>query len=89
MKNDEKYQQVKQRVRKLKGFYSHLTTYGSVMTLLFFIDLLTGGIWWFFWPLFGWGVGVSAHALSVFGRSGFLNSEWEQKKIDELMQKTE
>lgn len=87
MKSDGKYQRAKRRVRELKDFYGHLTTYGSVMTLLFFVDLLIGPGWWFFWPLFGWGIGVFVHALSVFGSSGFRNSEWEKKKLDELMSK--
>jgi len=52
-----------------------------------FIDLLTGGGWWFYWPLLGWGVGTAAHGFAVFGIGGFLGSDWEQKKTKDLMNK--
>ncbi|MEL6131015.1 MAG: 2TM domain-containing protein [Cyanobacteria bacterium J06628_4] len=56
------------------------------MGLLFLIDLMTGGVWWFYWPLFGWGIGIVAHAVSVFG-GGWLGSEWERKKIEDQKRK--
>jgi 2TM domain len=59
-----------------------------VITLLFFIDFLTPGGWWFYWALLGWGIGILAHALSVFGITGLFGSDWEEKKIAELMNKT-
>ena len=87
MESNERYRLTKHRVGELKGFYSHLATYGGVIGLLFLIDLLTGGVWWFFWPLFGWGIGVAAHAFNVFGKEVWLGSGWEKKKIEELMDK--
>ena len=68
-------------------FLPHLLTYGAVMVLLFGIDVLTGDGWWFYWPLLGWGIGVSVHALNVYGRGGVFGDEWEEKKIRELMDK--
>ena len=85
MERDERYRRAKRRVGVLKGFYIHLATYIAVMALLFLIDFLTGGVWWFYWPLLGWGIGIVAHASSVFGIKGFLGSEWEEKKIRDLM----
>ena len=87
MESDEKYRRAKRRVRVLKGFYIHLATYIGVIALLFFIDFLTGGGWWFYWPLLGWGIGIIAHAFTVFGIAGFLGSEWEEKKTRDLMNK--
>jgi 2TM domain-containing protein len=54
---------------------------------LFVINLLTGGGWWFYWPLLGWGVGLGIHALSVFafGGRGPWDRDWEERKIRELM----
>ena len=69
----------------LKGFYIHLANYIGVMVLLLLIDFLTGGGWWFYWPLLGWGIGIVAHGFTVFGIKGFLGSEWEEKKIRDLM----
>lgn len=53
MENDERYRCAKRRVRVLKGFYIHLASYIAVMVLLVLIDFLTGGGWWFYWPLLG------------------------------------
>ncbi len=87
MESDERYRRAKRRVGVLKGFYIHLATYIGVMALLFFIDFLTGRGWWFYWPLLGWGIGIIAHAFTVFGIMGFLGSEWEEKKTRDLMNK--
>ncbi len=62
-------------------------TYIGVMVLLFLIDFLTGGGWWFYWPLLVWGIGIIAHTFTVFGIAGFLGSEWEEKKLKDLMKK--
>ena len=86
MHSDERYRRAKRRVHEIKDFYGHFATYGGVMGLLFLIDLMTGGVWWFYWPLLGWGIGIVVHAFRVFGK-GWLGSEWEQKKIRELMNK--
>ncbi len=87
MESDERYRLAKRRVRVLKGFYIHLATYIAVMALLLLIDFLTGGGWWFYWPLLGWGIGIIAHAFTVFGIGGFLGSDWEEKKTRDLMNK--
>jgi len=86
MTSDDRYRRAKRRVNEIKGFYSHLATYSGVIGLLFLIDLMTGGVWWFYWPLLGWGIGIVVHAFRVFG-AGWLGSDWEQKKIRELMNK--
>jgi hypothetical protein len=33
------------------------------------------------------GIGLVAHGLSVFGLGGFLGSEWEERKIKEIVDK--
>lgn len=56
------------------GFYAHLMTYLSVIGLLAVINILTGwnssrGITlWFLWPAFGWGIGLFAHFMGLFGK---------------------
>ena len=88
MENDKRYRRAKRRIAVLKGFYIHLAIYIGVIALLFFVDFLTGGVWWFYWPLLGWGIGIVAHAFAVFGIAGFLGSAWEEKKLKELMNKS-
>lgn len=56
-------------------FVRHAITFALVNLLLFAVDLLTGGGWWFFWPLFGWGIGLAIQAVSVFGPGATTGAE--------------
>jgi 2TM domain len=87
MDQEQKRIQAQHYVAKLKGFYVHLATYVAVNSLLFAINALTSGPWWFYWPLLGWGIGIAMHALGVFGFDRVLGREWEEKKIEELMKR--
>ncbi len=49
------------------SFYVHLMWYLAVIALLAFINLMTTGYPWFLWPAMGWGVGLFAHFMAVFG----------------------
>ena len=81
-----KYQKAQERVADLRGFYGHLSVYVFVILGLFLINLTTSpGYLWFIWPLMGWGIAIVLHTLRVF--SGPLGSNWEEKKIAELMEK--
>jgi len=40
-----------------------------------------------YWTEILWGIGVLAHALSVFVPNFIFGSDWEKKKIRELMDK--
>ena len=83
---ETKYQKAKERVQEIKDFYIHLTVYVVVNLILFSINMIVSpGNLWFFWPLMGWGIAIVLHALRVFG--GILGSNWEEKKIAELMEK--
>ena len=53
--------------RAREGLYVHATIFVLVNATLLLIDALTPGSWWFYWPLAGWGIGLAAHALTVFG----------------------
>lgn len=49
------------------GFLSHLTTYVIVNFGLVAVNLATSRHYlWFPWVLFGWGIGLVAHGVSVF-----------------------
>lgn len=91
MDNHEKhYQRAKERVQEIKAFYSHVFIYLIVNLGLFVLNFIVSrGSWWFYWPLLGWGVGLIAHAFSVFGLGGVLGHQWEEKKINEMMNKME
>jgi hypothetical protein len=53
------------KLRQKKEFFEHLRSYAIVNIVLFMINLMTGGHW-FFWPLFGWGIGLLFHASGAF-----------------------
>ena len=85
---ETKYQKAKERVEALKDFYIHLTAYVVVNLILFSINMIVSpDSLWFFWPLMGWGIGLAIHVLSVFGPSLWFGADWEQRKIQELMEK--
>ena len=44
---------------------------------------------WFLWAAFGWGIGLTAHAVAVFNLNPFFGRDWEQRKIKEFMQEEE
>lgn len=53
-------------VQRRQKFYEHLRSYLIVNFVLFVVDLVTSGGVWFFWPLFGWGIGVAFDASDTF-----------------------
>ena len=66
----QRYERARARVKAIKGFYIHATIFVVVNVALFAINVLVGGVWWFYWPLLGWGIGLGVHALAVFGFGG-------------------
>lgn len=85
---DTKYQIAKERVQAIKGFYIHLTVYIAVNLLLFLVDVITSpDTLWFFWPLAGWGIAIVVQAVSVFSSGRGSVTNWEERKIRELMEK--
>jgi sensor histidine kinase YesM len=82
------YLKAQKRVDDIKGFYGNLTSFVVVNIGLMILNLLTSpGHLWFFYPFIGWGIGVVAHGMSVFNYMPFLGRDWEEKKIQELMDK--
>ena len=73
----------KERVEKLKGFYGNLISYCCVIPVLIFINLQSGGFQWFWFPMFGWGMGITFHAIETFG----YGKSWEEKKIQQILNK--
>ena len=77
------FMRAKDRVEKLKGFYGNLISYCCVIPILIFINSRTGGFQWFWFPMFGWGMGLCFHAIETFG----YGKSWEEKKIQEILNK--
>lgn len=75
------YKRAKDKVEQLRGFYGNLISYCTVIPILILINLNTSNFQWFWFPMFGWGMGLTFHALETFGYS----KSWEERKINEFM----
>jgi len=90
---DKKYIRAKKRVKSIKGFYSHLAVYLGVNLFLILLRMISDdGLeelweWQTYNTAFFWGIGIIFHALNVFGMGFLLGSSWEDKKIEEIMNK--
>ena len=70
-------------VRKVKGFYVHLTQYLIVIPILALFNLMSYAHYlWFVWPALGWGLGLLAHGASVFNFVPFLDGAWERRQVE-------
>ena len=88
--NTARYLIAEARVKKLKGLYIHAVVYvlvnlfiiaGNVQSGLLLTDMKN------YWTSIFWGIGLLAHATSVFLPSVFFGRNWEERKIRELMEK--
>jgi len=82
------YLKAQKRVEDIKGFYGNLTMYVIITIGLAILNLVTyPQFLWFFYPMAGWGIGVIIHAIAVFNLFPFFGRDWEERKINELLQK--
>jgi len=95
--NNEKLAKAKERLRNLKGFYTHLTVYLVVNTILTigsisgrmedghpFLETLDLGpfVVWFFW-----GIGLFFHGLRTFRHNLIFSKQWEERQIQKYIEK--
>lgn len=85
--HDQDYKDAKYRVRKLRHFYGHLTTYVVVIAFLHIVNLLTSSHYWAFWPALGWGIAIALHAIKTTQFFDFFGADWEERQIQKIMQK--
>jgi len=103
--NDARYLQALNRVKQIQGFYWHFFLYlaiviavavivyggfeekGGVFQIVNYIhvDYPYWNVYWFWLPFAIWGIVVLIQAIYVFG----ISSNWEERKIRELMEKEE
>jgi len=73
------------RVAELQAFYVHLAVYLAVNVLLIAIDMIgNGSLDWAYWPAFGWGIGLVAHAVVTFRAGRAIGSDWRDRKLEEF-----
>jgi len=64
---EEALRRARRRAAAQAGFYGHLMSYLGVIAFLALINLFTTWYPWFLWPALGWGIGLFAHWMAVFG----------------------
>ena len=80
---EERRQQAIRRIRAKREFQVHFAVYLAVNALLVVIWAMTSAeSFWPIWPLLGWGIGVAAHAASVY----FRPAEISEAQIDRELQ---
>ena len=90
---EQKYIRAKKRVKSIKGFYGHLVAYLGVNIFLILLRVISdSGLeelweWQTYNTAIFWGIGLGFHALKVFGMGFILGKNWEERKINEIMDK--
>ncbi|MCW4470571.1 2TM domain-containing protein [Flavobacterium sp. MFBS3-15] len=85
---ESSYLKAQKKVEDIKGFYGNLMSYVIVITGLAVLNLVTSAEHlWFLYPAIGWGIGVVIHFCSVFNYIPFLGRDWEERKLNELMER--
>ena len=75
------YREIKAETEK-RGFLVHLVVYVLVNTMLIAINFIySPEDIWFFYPLIGWGIGITAHYLNAV--------RWIEKLLKEMEAKAE
>ena len=88
MMNEQQMSQVRRRVHRLREFYVHVAVYVVVIGgLAIFNWIVSPTFWWVAFPAIGWGIGLAAHAISVFFEDGLFGPEWEERKTRELAER--
>jgi len=59
--------------------------FATVLAGLTIVNIASGGPWWVLWVLLGWGIGILAHAITVFGRSPQAIADWEERKLRQFL----
>ncbi len=93
---DKKFIRARNKVEKLKRFYTHLTAYFVINTVISTVKIMNNidngetfkeALFDFStlasWLL--WGVAIAIHAFSVFGLPLILGDDWEERKIEKYM----
>ncbi|MCH9660184.1 MAG: 2TM domain-containing protein [Bacteroidetes bacterium] len=88
---ENKYLRAKEQVAEIKKFYTSLLFYIVFICFLGGLNYYTNE-WrymWFLWAAFGWGIGLVFQAAKAYKWTPFMNKNWEERKIKELMDEEE
>ena len=70
------------------AFRSHVIAYAIVNAGLFFINVVTTpDHLWFYWPMLGWGLGLIAHAATVYLDGASMRERMIEDEYEKLRRK--
>ena len=85
----QRLENAQKRVKTMKGFYIHALVFVLVNLFIIFSNAFIEGEGFKtmdnYYTAFFWGFGLLAHGLSVFGGELFLGRNWEERKIQEIL----
>ena len=86
--DEEEYRSARRRVRRVMGFYRHLTTYISVLLVLLVIDIATGpDEFWVQWVALVWGILLALHFLNVWVFDSIIGRDAERRMVERELRK--
>lgn len=86
--SEKRYENAKDQVNKIKGFYAHLTIYLIFVPIFIWLNFQSNtGFPWALFPILGWGFGVGGHAAETYNWNPFFGKDWEERKIREMLDK--
>lgn len=94
-KEDLNHKLARERLKAIKGFYLHLTTFVFVVSFILLlntqhisiIELFEKADIYVIMNFALWGIGVFVHWVIVFGAALVFGTDWEHRKMRELMEK--
>ena len=87
--DEYRYSKAKEKIEKIKSFYSSLLTYCIVIPILAYLNYRTTNFPWVVFPAVGWGIGLVFLWMCAKGYNPILGKDWEERKIQELMKNKE
>jgi len=82
MEKDILYRRAAARVEARLAFYRHAMIYVLVNSFLVILNLIrSSDHFWFKWSIFGWGIGLLAHGLSVY------SYRWREGSRERMIQR--
>jgi 2TM domain len=82
-----KHIEAKCQVVGAEEFYTHLIMFACVTGLAVGTGAITGTLREIAPPLLGWAIGLIGHAIAVFMPQHWFGREWEERKIQERLDK--
>ncbi len=81
-------EQARNRSQEKIAFYTHFVSYVIVNAGLVTINLLVSpGNLWFYWPLLGWGIGLTMHGVITLAKGTSMIRGMEEREYQKIKRK--